>query len=236
MKSVKNWIIVILGIIALAMWWYSCHSKPSEKPAVESTKDQREKSDKIVERGDHVNDSIARIAKKNADEATFWKQAHDELQNDYNALARVIDHQLNDPPTGNSAQDYAGSNLKEDFKKLTDIHTNQSRAANSAISSLQDAIGQKDQQIINCDSTQKKLLARLDSCYGNQDKLDKYADKVTPGLQVYAGISSTVYPVFGFGVDIGIKLKNGWIIEARALQMQNTTYYQASLKHIISFR
>ena len=69
--------------------------------------------------------------------------------------------------------------------------------------------------------------------------MKKYIDKSKPRNQLYAGVMFTgndVELVSGFGVQLGMKFKNGTMISLMAIQTGAITQYGIGLSKVISFR
>jgi hypothetical protein len=234
MKTFKNIMLALMAvfIIFLLYQWKCTGQKSVDPPIVETVKKQDEKKVAIVKEDTRITDSVIKENKKLKDAVAFWKESHRELQNDYDALGNVIDHQLNDPA---NKSDYT-NNLAEDFNKLKVINAKKDSACNNTIGSLQLQVDLSEYLVKQKENTNKKLLAAIDTCLGNQKKLQAYLQNVKPRNQLYAGISFTVYPALGYGVDVGLKLKSGWMLEARAMSLNGTSYGQLAFKHTISLR
>lgn len=235
MKNLKTVLLIVMGIIILFLLWKGCNNSPVTKPVVQTVIEQRLKIDTLYLQDKRTSDSLNKLIAKAADASSFWKQAHDELQNDYTALGRIIEYELNDP---SADAGYMGSVLK-DFNELQVISRQKDTACNNTISSLTTELDLTKALVKTKAATNAQLTSYIDTCLLNQSKLTAYANQVKPRNQVYAGITvignSNKY-VAGYGAAIGMKLTNGIMVEIGALQMSNVTNYTLGIRKVISFK
>lgn len=110
---------------------------------------------------------------------------------------------------------------------------------NAVTSNLKKQLSIKSNVITEKDKLNAKLKKSLDTCFKNQSSLEKYAKDIKPRNKVSIGATAGFNPSnneFAYGLAVQYSLKNGYSIQASALQMKNSQMYAATILKTISFR
>ena len=219
-------VIAILVILLLR----ACN-KPQwqERPKVESVKSQKAKVDTIVKEDTRKTDSIAKELeheKQNVETLSVINQA---IQSDYAKLQYKVQEQAKKdcPSLTPELNNLAAEKMKSDLQH------------SKIVTSLNKQISLKGAQIAQKDGTIKKLLSKIDTCLLNQTTLQKSNNKLKPRNQFYVGAEAFGNPVkvlAGYGLNVGLRFKNGTMVQLKVLQVGNQTCYGAGLSVPISFR
>jgi len=84
-----------------------------------------------------------------------------------------------------------------------------------------------------------KLKLNFDSCTNGISELKKYSKEIKPRNKVAIGATAGFNPSnneFAYGLAVQYSLKNGYSIQASALQMKNSQMYAATILKTIHFR
>lgn len=231
--TIKN--LFIAALILIIIYFAACHKvAPIEKPVYVPVTTQVEVVKKDEAAMKVVSDSFNLILKKEKNETAKAKLERDDVIADYLNLQNNISSTLSNP-VPDTCKKIVGQ-LTGQFNNLKILSDKKDKSCNDQVSSLERMITTQSNFLGQKNKDYARLRLSLDTCWINQKKLEKYADKVKPRNQVYVGISANVLPTFGYGVDLGLKLKSGIMFEGRAMMLNNQTYGQISIKKIISFK
>lgn len=219
----SQWINVFLLVcLGVLLYLIFTDKKPVEAPQIKPISEQKiivkEDTIKLKKITDSLNSENQKLQLKNSITESELKRLQKKSKE---IELRIITDTI-----------YKYSNISD----YIDNSNKKDEVCNDAITNLQKQLSNRNVLISQKDLAYKKQLSNLDTCFTQQKKLESYIKNIKPRNQVYIGVSGNFYPVLGYGVDLGIKLKNGLIIEGRALQMQGKTYGQISFKRVISFR
>lgn len=234
MKISKVWILV-LALIIVIIYLVQCRgNKVVEKPVtvpVEAIKNNVVKDEAAI---GQVIDSMNQIVI-----ATTWEAVKNENKLDE---ARSVIQNLNETNDGLLAQ-LKASELTTDIQKTNELIKAATKKSDSlcrtSLSNLNKTISTKNSIISQKDKLYQSLKKNLDTCLNNQTLLERYSKSVQPRNQVYAGIMylGNVNKIFnGYGVRLGLKTKNGQMIDVGAIQISGTTNWMLSYSRTISFR
>lgn len=219
-----KWLWVITLAIAVWLLWQSCHQKVIEKPGITNTVEVVKKDEAAMKQ---VADSFNLILHSKNIAILVEQGKYENLLAEYLNQQNDIGNVLTEPVPDTCRAIVA--NLTGKFNKLKSTSAEKDAACNQTIADLELVRQTQNDFIKEKDASYKKLRANFDTAVS-------IAKALKPRNQVYVGVSANVYPVLGYGIDLGIKLKSGLMIETRALQMNGKTYGQLSFKKVISFR
>jgi uncharacterized protein (DUF3084 family) len=130
-------------------------------------------------------------------------------------------------------------NINENAEKMKANSKQKDSLCSISIGNLNRQITLKSQVIKEKDNLYQKTRLNFDTAMVSISTLQKHIQATKPRNQLYAGVMFTgnnAELVSGFGVQVGIKFKNGTIISGMALQMGAITQYGLGISKIISFR
>lgn len=231
--NIRN--IIILGLVIVILYMIMCRGTVvHEQPKIESPKEQIKDvvKDEITTKVNvdslqaiqgkliNQNNKIAVNLMNEQDKALLLQQENDALR------AKLAAGELTDNINDNAEKMKANSRKKDSLCSLS-------------IGNLNRQITLKSQVINEKDKLYQKTRLNFDTAIVNIATLQKHIQATKPRNQLYAGVMFTgndAELVSGFGVQVGIKFKNGTIISGMALQMGAVTQYGIGISKVISFR
>ncbi len=214
-------LIVAIIILCYILFLTKCHKNTTDSQGVKTVTEQKIVVVKDTLELKRITDSLIFINNKQQLVSSSQIKELKQLQ----SKAKEIEYKLvTDTIYTSALTDYIDNSNQRDT------------TCNLIINNLKGQLSNRNALIKQNAISYKKQLANLDTCFAQQNKLEKIVNETKLRNQVYVGVSANVYPVLGYGIDLGIKLKNGLIIEGRAMQLNSSTYGQIALKKVISFR
>lgn len=226
----KNILIALLIVVAVFLFWqWKCKSKPVLD--IDPVEQRKVRIDTIIEKDTRGTDSVAALQIKAESESELWKDYAQELEGKYTRLEKQVENKIKDAP----CPDEYVNDLTKDFSQLQIAIRDKDKACQKSLLA-------KDKEISLAKSSSELKSATIDQlkkemagCMKDTKKAVDFAENKARN-ELYVGTSFNVYPVAGYGVTVGIKMKNGWMFDAQAMQMQGKTYGQISAKHTINLR
>lgn len=130
-------------------------------------------------------------------------------------------------------------NINDNAEKMKENSRKRDSLCSKTIGNLNNQITLKSQVLTEKDKLYQKLRLNFDTAVSNITTLQKHIEKTKPRNQLYLGVMFTgndAELVSGFGIQAGIKFKNGLIFSGMALQMGAITQYGLGISKVISFR
>lgn len=227
----KN-IIILLLIAAVIFFWdpFNCRRKPAVLD-IDPVELREVRLDTIYEKDTRGTDSVIALQKKAEKESMHWQDLKEEADDKIDILKRKVEGKIADAP----CPDEYKNDLTKDFSKYQNAVSESQKACQKSLLA-------KDKEISLAKSSSELKSATIDQlkkeiagCMKDTKKAVDFAENRARN-ELYAGIALNVYPVAGYGVTVGIKMKNGWMFDAQAMQMQGKTFGQISAKHTINLR
>lgn len=227
----KN-IIILLLIAAVIFLWdpFNCRSKPAVLD-IDPVEERDVRVDTIIEKDIRERDSVIALQKKAEKESIRWKDLKEEADDKIDMLKSKVEDKISEAP----CPDEYKNDLTKDFSKYQNAISESQKACQKSLLAKDKEISLAKSSSELKSATIEQLKKEMAGCLKDTKKAVDFA-KNRSRNELYAGISLNVYPIPGYGVDLGIKMKNGWMFEARALQMDGRTFGQVSAKHTINLK
>lgn len=223
-------LIALLIVIAIFFFWqWKCKSKPVLD--IDPVEQREARVDTILEKDTRAEDSIAALQIKAESESELWKDYAQELEGKYTRLEKQVGSKIKDAP----CPDEYVNDLTKDFSQLQIAIRDKDKACQKSLLAKDKEISLAKSANDIKSATIDQLKKEMAGCMKDTKKAVDLAENRARN-ELYAGIALNVYPVAGYGVTVGIKMKNGWMFDAQAMQMQGKTYGQISAKHTINLR
>lgn len=231
--TIKNLIIATLVIVILYM--IMCRGVVKQDvPKVEAPKEQIKDVVKDEAEAKVNVDSLQAIQDK------LIKQNNKvtvTLMNEQDKTLML--QQENDALRAKLAAGELTDNLNESAEKLKENSRRKDSLCRASITNLSKQINLKSQVIKEERDLYKKTRLNFDTAVANISSLQKYISKTKPRNQVFVGamfLGNDINLISGFGVQVGMKFKNGLMISGMAIQTGAVTQYGVGLAKVISFR
>lgn len=209
-NNLLTWILFAIVIVLSLLLFKQCTKVIL--PDVKTVKEQIKVVEKDISESRKLRDSFNVVLSKLEKIKSIAVNDLTDLKNKSNEIRKHIDTIYSEP----KVNEYITlSDLKD--KKCDDI-----------ISNFEREVIEKNKLIDANELAYQKQLTNLRTAFEQQKKLQPLVLK--PKNKIYIGVSSNVYPAFGYGVDLGLQNKKGTIFEIRVLQMQGKNYGQVSIK------
>lgn len=226
----KNILIALLIVVAVFLFWqWKCKSKPVLD--IDPVEQRKVRIDTIIEKDTRGTDSVAALQIKAESESELWKDYAQELEGKYTRLEKQVENKIKDAP----CPDEYVNDLTKDFSQLQIAIRDKDKACQKSLLAKDKEISLAKSASDLKSATIDQLKKEMAGCMKDTKKAVDFAENRARN-ELYAGIALNVYPVAGYGVTVGIKMKNGWMFDAQAMQMQGKTFGQISAKHTIRFR
>lgn len=179
----------------------------------------------------HIVDSLMAINSKVEKNYQSAQQTIDNLKSENNQLAVERDEAISHVENQQVKNDLISSALKMDANNKA-----KDSACSQAINALKTQVRLRSLVVVEKDKLLNKQRLNIDTLVSNQNALEKYISKIKPRNQLLIGITTNVYPVFGYGIASQLRLKSGVTIGGAAMVMNKQMNYQATILKPISFR
>lgn len=226
----KNILIALLIVIAVFFFWqWKCKKEPGDIGIDTAAREAR--IDTLYEKDTRGTDSVINLQREAEKEAQLWADYAKDAEKRYSKLEKQVDKKIQDAPC---PEQYT-NDLTKDFTELKLAIRDKDKACQQSLLEKDKEISLVKSALTSKSATMKEIKKEADA--GNKDtkKAIDFANSRARN-ELYAGIALNVYPVAGYGVTVGIKMKNGWMFDAQAMQMQGKTFGQISAKRTINLR
>lgn len=200
---------------------------PSER-LDNNVKKNEDSSNAVIKSAEGMNDILQ---KEKKELSINLRSANEDI--------RLLEKQVVDLENQLEASDLTNS-IKSTTAQLSAATSKAMEDCNSNIANLNSQLFGKDIVINEERKKYSKLKLNYDTCIDNQNKLEKYSDKlereIKPRNKVAIGMVANVFPVFGIGGGATFIHKKGFLIEAEAMTMNKDLYVKIGGKFIISLR
>jgi len=222
-----SWAVMAIVIIFLL----TCNRKSAPQVLVKTITEQKEvvRHDSIISQ--HFKDSVQRIIDSRNKEINYWMNSYSVADNELRALQNGISQNIGQqlPDTCRKYQVW----IIGEYNKLMASAARKDSAHRKIMAGKDAVITQKDALIANGRDDYRKLRANLDTCFKQQETLEKAVKGLKPRREVYVGatvLGSPDKPVAGYGLNLGVRNRKGTMFEAGAIQIGPTINYTISVK------
>jgi uncharacterized protein HemX len=229
MSKSNLWNIILVLMLAVVIYMlFLQRCSPSEFATVKTIKEQTEivKHDSIISQ--HYKDSVQGVINNLEYNANRYYNNWKVAANEYSLLEQSIGNGIAQtlPDTCKKYQDW----IISEYNKLIVASRKKDTATLKTIYAKDNIISQKNKLLANSKEDYKKLRNNLDTCFKQQKTLQDKVKELSPRREIYAGITSNVYPSFGIGIALGLRNKKGTQFEASVIQFHGKANYSVSIK------
>jgi len=220
---------LLIVTILFLLWQWKCKAKPQDLGIDPAAREVR--VDTIIDKDTRATDSVIYLQRKAEEEAKLWADYAKDADRKYSKLEKQIDGKIENAP----CPEEFTADLTKDFTELKLSVRDKDKACQKSLLAKDKQISLAKSSSDLKSATIEQLKKEMAGCMKDTKKAVDFAENKARN-ELYAGIALNVYPVAGYGVTVGIKMKNGWMFDAQAMQMQGKTFGQISAKHTINLR
>lgn len=230
--NIRN--IIIAALVIVILYMIMCRGEVKKDiPQVEAPKEQiKDVVKDEVETKVNVDSLQAiqdKLIKQNSKTTNSLLNEQDKT---------LLLQQENDALRAKLAASDLTTDLNASAEKLKENARKKDSLCNRSIKNLSNQITLKSKIITEKDELYKKTRLNFDTAVANISSLQKYISKTKPRNQLYAGamfIGNDAALISGFGVQAGMKFKNGTMVSIMAIQTGAITQFGVGIGKVISF-
>lgn len=234
-KYIKPTYIIIAALVIVIIFLLTCNKKAQvQKPTVVPV-------EKLIRDTSFIEKESGKVISELEKQLTQKDRENKSLSNELETTQdqRLFAQQSVDSLLSLRQSDDLGNATKNEFKKYKDQVAKSEKLCNDRNKNLTSQLSLKSNILSEQQKKYSSLRKVLDTCLQNQTALEKYANKIKPRNKVSIGISAGYIPSalsFSYGVTAMYSMKNGYHIQASALQLRSEQMFQISILKTISFR
>ena len=222
---------LLLLVAVLMLWLMTCNKKnTTQPPNVIPSKEVRDTIYKIDKEQKRIADSLAEVI----------EGLQKDDVNNYNAYIKVLnenaalqnENYLLSQPVPDTCLPLQAAWIKRN-NDLIKASNKADSACKKTINGLNKSVLAANKLAQEKDKAYNKMKSIADTASVALQKLEKYAKKIKPRSEIFAGITAIgdeIKPLTGYGVTLGLRNKKGTQFEIGALQFNNKILYQVGWK------